>query len=71
MKNTEMSFTIDKWYDVTCKRCGKHRSTDFGMAFAETAREIRIYAKREGWRKVANWMYCPECMKLWEKELKE
>lgn len=64
-----MDIKIEKYFDVGCDRCGRHRSTDYSKGMEYSARIIRREAKREGWRfsNLTSETLCPECA---EAELK-
>ena len=62
-----MQIRIEKYLDVGCDICGKHRSTDFnkGMYTAKNvtrAQEIlKQMAFNEGWTYINGKTCCPEC----------
>lgn len=54
---------VDKYYDITCQKCTKHRSTDFECGlWTGSPDRLRKQARKEGWTE--NCMgeaFCPEC----------
>lgn len=58
-----MAIRIERYYDVGCSRCGQHRSTDYSHGMEYSAKNIRKYAHKEGWREINGETLCPRCMK--------
>ena len=58
-----MDIKIEKYFDVGCNRCSKHRSTDYSKGLEYSIKIIRREAKREGWKfsKLTGETLCPEC----------
>lgn len=56
---------LERYYDLGCNKCGRHRSTDFFKGFERSAPFLRAMAKKEGWRtdKVTGNTLCPICAK--------
>lgn len=56
-----MKIHIDAYYDLTCRACGRSRSTDFGkgMEISKSFLNKRAYA--EGWKCRAGKTLCPNC----------
>ena len=40
---------VDTYYDITCCRCARSRSTDFELGMCQSEKTLRFYAKAEGW----------------------
>ena len=62
-----MAIKVEKYLDIGCDICGRHRSTDFskGMYIAKDLRHsttiLRDIATKEGWKSIGNTTYCPIC----------
>lgn len=56
---------IDTYYDITCCRCARSRSTDFEKGMHHNKTALRKFAKAEGWGRdrETNNPICPDCMK--------
>lgn len=56
-----MKIKLDTWYDVSCSRCAKSRSTDYerGMEQKKFILSKRAYA--EGWKCRGGETLCPVC----------
>lgn len=61
---------IDKYYDIACSVCARHRSTDFyesiacadgGMGMETSIACLRKVAKKEGWLSTEEGNICPVC----------
>ncbi len=54
---------IDAYYDITCCRCGKSRSTDFGKGMAVSKKFLAGISVREGWaeEEKTKLPICPDC----------
>lgn len=55
----------DKYYDITCIKCGRSLSTDFESGMTRTARQAHLIAKEVGFNSRG---ICPICIKEWEAE---
>lgn len=55
---------IDVYYDITCCRCGRSRSTDFEMGMATGKAYLSKAANQEGWKeeKTSRLPICPICL---------
>ncbi len=58
-----MSLPVDAYYDITCSKCAKSRSTDFQMGMMTSKPTLQKYAQSEGWQHINGKTYCPECAK--------
>lgn len=56
----------DRYYDVTCCRCGRSRSTDFEKGMEQGREYLLKVAKREGWKedKTSGRPVCPLCVAM-------
>lgn len=54
---------IDTYYDITCDRCGKSRSTDYNLGMLTCKKELQKYAYAEGWKCKNGVTMCPDCVK--------
>jgi len=61
-----MDIKIEKYFDIGCDRCCKHRSTDYEKGMESSAKILRREAKSEGWKfsKLTRETLCPECARL-------
>lgn len=50
----------DKYYDITCIKCGRRLSTDFEAGMPNTARLAHLIAKKVGFNSRG---ICPICVK--------
>ena len=55
---------IDTYYDITCRECGRSRSTDFQMGMEMSKARLNKLAYSEGWKCKANRTLCPECAEI-------
>lgn len=57
---------VDRYMDISCCRCAKSRSTDYGMGMwpGTKASVLVAAARKEGWGmdKETSLPVCPECM---------
>lgn len=53
-----------KYYDVGCIKCGRHRSTDFEMGMELNRKTILRLARKEGWQEdpETGMPICPRCV---------
>lgn len=66
-----MPLKIDKYFDVCCDICSRHRSTDFYLGWETNLKRLRSIALNEGWTFTNGQNICPICnKKTKEKECK-